>query len=476
MMAWIGCISTGIIAYSAGAYASGAAQMEREFHVSEPAFEVGITVFTCGFAVAPMFLAPFSEINGRKPVFVISGALLVLFQLTCALTPNFGGMLAARFLVGCAASTFSTMIGGVLADFYHAKDRNWAMSIYAGGAVGGVGVGPLCSGFIAQHLNWRWIFRVQVISNGVLLLVIVVFFKESRGSILLSRKAIALNKWFVQLEKAGYYGVFMSPEAGEERDTNATAQRVRFKVASDEERAGLLKMIQTSIVRPFTLLFTEPVVFFFSLWATFAWACLYLLFSAIPLIFETRYGFDIAQVGAVFSVITIAAIISTFIAIYGEIAARKMAPEKWRPWLSTPEGRLCFSCVLSAVLPIGSFWYGWTSFSHIHWIVPTLGIGCATMGVFSIYLAVFNYLADIYHIYASSALAAQSFCRNMAAGAFPIFVGTMFRTLTYQGAGSLLGGVSLVLTVVPWILVFYGPRIRAKSKIARQLLEKNGAV
>lgn len=95
------------------------------------------------------------------------------------------------------------------------------------------------------------------------------------------------------------------------------------------------------------------------------------------------------------------------------------------------------------------------------------------MGVFSVYLAVFNYLADIYHIYASSALAAQSFCRNMAAGAFPIFVSAMFRTLTYQGAGSLLGGVSLALTAVPWILVFYGPRIRAKSKIARQLLEQS---
>lgn len=43
-------------------------------------------------------------------------------------------------------------------------------------------------------------------------------------------------------------------------------------------------------------------------------------------------------------------------------------------------------------------------------------------GIFSIYLAVFNYLADSYHRYASSALAAQSFSRNMLAGAFPLYV------------------------------------------------------
>lgn len=51
----------------------------------------------------------------------------------------------------------------------------------------------------------------------------------------------------------------------------------------------------------------------------------------------------------------------------------------------------------------------------------------------SIYLAVFNYLADIYGIYASSAQAAQSFCRNMVAGCFAIFVDVMFERLTYGG-------------------------------------------
>lgn len=155
-MAWLGCLCTTIVAYTAGAYAAGEEQMTAEFHVSVPAFGVGIAVFTAGFAVAPMFLAPFSEINGRKPVFVVSGLFFTLFQLTCALTPNFGGMLAARFLVGCASSTFATMVGGIIGDFYQAEDRNWAMAIFAGGSTFGTGLGPICSGLIAQHLDWRW--------------------------------------------------------------------------------------------------------------------------------------------------------------------------------------------------------------------------------------------------------------------------------------------------------------------------------
>lgn len=49
------------------------------------------------------------------------------------------------------------------------------------------------------------------------------------------------------------------------------------------------------------MLFTEPVVFFFSIWISFSWAVLYLQFGSIPLVFETNHGFNIEQVGAVFT-------------------------------------------------------------------------------------------------------------------------------------------------------------------------------
>lgn len=157
----------------------------------------------------------------------------------------------------------------------------------------------------------------------------------------------------------------------------------------------------------------------------------------------------------------VGALLSTVLSIYQEKVARHFGKIS-----STPEGRLYFSCIESALLPIGLFWFGWTSFAHIHWIVPTLAIGCATMGIFSIYLAVFNYLADTYHRYASSALAAQSFCRNMLGGVFPLISNAMFTRMTFAGAASFLGGVGAVLTVVPWVLVFYGAKIRGRSKFA----------
>ena len=458
---WLSCAVAVLAAYAAGSYAAAAEQLMAKWHISRVAFNVGITTFSVGFAVAPMVLAPFSELNGRKAVFIATGVLFVVCQLCCAVTPTYAGMLVARFFAGVGGSTFSTMVGGVVSDIYHTEDRNTPMALFAGAALLGTGLGPLCSGFIAQHLSWRWVFYVQVIADGLLILMVAVFFQETRASVLLSRRAELLNKWYEAREEAGYNGFDVHVEGEEKKQS----QRIRWEVRADEERESLVKMIGISVYRPFHLLFTEPVVFFFSLWTAFGWAVLYLTFSSIPLVFTTNHGFNIQECGAVSAAICVGASLSTILSIYQEKVARNKG--KLSPKL---EGRLYFSCIESALMPIGLFWFGWTSFSSIHWIVPTLALGCATMGIFSIYLAVFNYLTDTYHKYASSALAAQSFCRNMLGGVFPLVADAMFNKLTYQGASSFLGGVGALLTIVPWVLVFFGPRIRRRSRFASEIM------
>ena len=81
-MTWMSCAATIVTAYTAGSYAAAIGPMMDEWHVSETVLTVGITIFTCGFGIAPMFLAPFSEINGRRPVFVITGLLYVCLLYT----------------------------------------------------------------------------------------------------------------------------------------------------------------------------------------------------------------------------------------------------------------------------------------------------------------------------------------------------------------------------------------------------------
>ena len=190
------------------------------------------------------------------------------------------------------------------------------------------------------------IFYVHAIIIAMLFLLIILVFKETRGSVLLSRKASELNKWYEKREALGYYGCDMVI-AGKPH-----TQRIRWKVRADEERASLKIMIATSCYRPFALLLQDPTVFFFSLWISFSWAILYMLFSIIPYAFSTVYGFDLQQTGAVFASVSVASIVATVLSITQETIAGKYGKLS-----STPEGRLSFACYESAFLPIGLFWY-----------------------------------------------------------------------------------------------------------------------
>lgn len=232
-------------------------------------------------------------------------------------------------------------------------------------------------------------------------------------------------------------------------------------------------------------------------------------FASLPLIFSVSHSFNTQQCGLVFISMMLGAALATYLAIVQDKHSARLghflgrytgrhkrhirehgtAPppppspsqvvtdaEKGEAGQievkhthQDPELRLYFSCFHSLLLPLGLFFLGFTQYPSLHWVLPCIGVTLATMGIYSVYLATFNYLADVYQRYSSSALAAQSFCRNVMGAIFPLISGPMFRNLGFAQAASVLGGVGVVLTAVPWVLVAYGPGIRGRSRFASTL-------
>lgn len=82
-----------------------------------------------------------------------------------------------------------------------------------------------------------------------------------------------------------------------------------------------------------------------------------------------------------------------------------------------------------------------------------------------------NYLAGAYGIYAASALAGNAVMRSFFGGTLPLAGPTMYRNLTPQWAGTLLGLLEVCLIPIPFVFYRYGRQIRAKSKVIQQLQE-----
>lgn len=164
--------------------------------------------------------------------FVATAILFTICQLCCSVCRSFPGcvanpsftsvrslhqnadhqgaifrMLVARSWAGVGGSTFSTMVGGIVTDIYPARSRNTPMACFSSAALFGTGLGPIVCGFIAEYTTWRWIFYIQIIIGGMISAAVILFFQETRNTVILRKKAKLLNKWSEKLEDAGIYSV-----------------------------------------------------------------------------------------------------------------------------------------------------------------------------------------------------------------------------------------------------------------------------
>jgi MFS family permease len=59
-----------------------------------------VSIYLLGYVVGPVFVAPLSEIYGRKLILTLFNAFFCLWQIGCALAPNLETLIVCRFFSG----------------------------------------------------------------------------------------------------------------------------------------------------------------------------------------------------------------------------------------------------------------------------------------------------------------------------------------------------------------------------------------
>ncbi|XP_006455051.1 hypothetical protein AGABI2DRAFT_145318 [Agaricus bisporus var. bisporus H97] len=421
----VACLATVLASTAASAYNLGFESMIRDLNCTQFQATIGLSVYPLGFAVVPMFTASLSEEVGRRPLYLWTALGYELAFVMIALAPNIQTVIVGRFLQGAFASTGATMVGGTIADVWPVAERGLPMSIFALAATFSLGLGPIIGGWIEMNpsLGWKWINWVQMTWSGAFIPAAYFVLKETRST-------IVLEKIVKQMRK-------------KTRD-----QRYRARV----EKPELLKLMWISC-----LVLTEPVVTSFS--------GLFCLLESISGVFKTLHNFNVGQTGTVFVTMCIGPLLGFATNLYQEKLYKKYYPTR------NAEARLIASCYAAFLLPIGMFIYAWCSFPKVHWISLCIAITIYMWGTFVVYLCIFSYLADCYGPYASSALAGQSLARNILATVFPLFTQQMYQKLTYKWANTLFGFLALIMVPIPFVLFYYGPKIRMMSKFSRMAVE-----
>ncbi|KAK3687556.1 fluconazole resistance protein [Podospora appendiculata] len=394
------------------------------------------SVYLFGYAFGPLVIAPLSEMYGRAIVYGSCIILFLVFNAACALAHSLGLLIGLRLLAGIAGSCPLTVGAASIADMFPRERCGLAMAAWVLGPLLGPTIAPIIGGYLAPAMGWRWGFWVVVLLTTIPM-IFTLAMRESYAYVILKQKTKRLQK-----------------ETGNES--------LRSALDTGKTPTDLFIF---SIVRPIKMLFMSPIVLLLSIYATTVYGYVYIFFTTLPRVFEARYGFSKGATGLSYLGIGIGMVLGLVFA--GAVLDRLLL------YLTTqkggnplPEYRLPVLIVSAFLVPIGLFWYAWTAEFMEPWILPIIGSEFMGAGTIINFMSISTYLVDAYTTYAASAVAAATVLRSLLGALLPLAGNRMFDTLGVGWGVSVMGFVAVAFVPMPFILYFYGRRIR-ESKLFR---------
>ena len=238
--------------FSSSVFSAATIVTAHEFGVAPETMALATSLYVFGFATGPILMGPASELHGRKTPFFVGYLGFILTQIPVGLAQNVETVLIFRFLGGVASSGSPAIVGGYLADFLPPVERGVAVAIFAATTLIGPSAGAIIGGIVVQSsLGWRWTAWLSMILGIVFGAIGFVVLPETYVPVLLKRKA----------------------------------QHLRFKTknwalhSKLEERPVYIKdFVVRYLSRPFRMLCLEPILLLMTLYISFTFGMVYLLF------------------------------------------------------------------------------------------------------------------------------------------------------------------------------------------------------
>ena len=437
-------INTFCVAFGSAIFAQAVLPLAEIYHVHYVVTTLSVTLYVLGFATGPIIWAPLSELYGRRPVLVMSSFTFCCFNFAVAVSDRLESILICRFFAGCLGAAPLVVVPASFADMFGNETRGTAIVIFAMAVFVGPLLAPFIGGFIvANHsLGWRWTEFLVGILSAASFAFILVFESETHHPIILVYKAREIRR------KTGNWGIH---------------------APHDEFSLTIKEIAENNLTRPLKMLFTEPILFFITLYNAFIYGMVYLFLSAYPIVFADGYGMAPGVAELPYFGLVIGQFLGGAYCIFEERTYNRKMRESGGKVI--PENRLPPMLVGGIAFPIGLLWFCWTGNYHrtVHWIVPTVSGLFTGFGLISIFVPSLNYVIDTYLVLAASALAGNTFLRSIFGGVFPLFATFMFTKMGTNWAGLLLGLFSVLLILCPLSFMKWGKQLRQKSKYAFDL-------
>src|ERR1700748_3642937 len=156
--------------------------MRASLHMTLSELEWVVAGYALTFAAFMLIGGKLADYMGRRRIFMVGLAGFTGARLACGFAPNGGFLIGARIVQGLGGALMNPATLSIITATFAPRERGRAIGIWAGVSAMALAIGPLVGGVLTEHVNWNWIFFINVPVGIIGLLAIPVFIEESRDT------------------------------------------------------------------------------------------------------------------------------------------------------------------------------------------------------------------------------------------------------------------------------------------------------
>jgi EmrB/QacA subfamily drug resistance transporter len=155
-------------------------QRSLDLKISE--LEWIVTGYALTFGALMLTGGKLADLLGRRLVFVAGLVIFTLSSLACGLAGGASVLIAARVVQGLGAALMNPATLSIITVTFPPRQRGTAIGVWAGVSALALAIGPLTGGLITEHVNWNWIFFINVPIGALGIVAAFLLIPESRDS------------------------------------------------------------------------------------------------------------------------------------------------------------------------------------------------------------------------------------------------------------------------------------------------------
>jgi EmrB/QacA subfamily drug resistance transporter len=136
--------------------------IQRELGVGLSELQWIVTGYALSFAALMMTGGKLADLLGRRRIFVIGIVIFTVSSLFCGLADSGESLIIWRVVQGAGAALMNPATLAIISATFPPQQRGMAIGIWAGVSALALAIGPLVGGLLTEHLNWSWVFFVNV--------------------------------------------------------------------------------------------------------------------------------------------------------------------------------------------------------------------------------------------------------------------------------------------------------------------------